>query len=108
LGYAFLESLLCRDGHFAGEYGGPMFLMPGLIIACHMTGVDLGMACRVEMIRYLRNQQRADGGWGLHVEGESTVLGTATNYVSIRLLGVAEEDRACVEAREFLHRHGQV
>ena len=26
------------DGHFPGDYGGPMFLMPGMVIACYVTG----------------------------------------------------------------------
>jgi len=42
-----------------------MFLMPGLIITCFITNTDLGAPRRAEMIRYLRNQQREDGGWGL-------------------------------------------
>lgn len=31
--------LQCEDGHWAGDYGGPMFLMPGLIFACYITKV---------------------------------------------------------------------
>ncbi len=32
----------CDDGHFAGDYGGPMFLLPGLVIAAYVTGAPLG------------------------------------------------------------------
>lgn len=42
---------------------------------------------RYQMLRYLRNQQNTDGGWGLHVEGSSTMFGSALNYVTARLLG---------------------
>ena len=31
--------------------------------------------------------QNTDGGWGLHIEGHSTMFCTALNYVSLRLLG---------------------
>ena len=37
----------------------------GLVITCHITGAPLGDAQKLEMIRYLRNVQREDGGWGL-------------------------------------------
>lgn len=29
----FYSMLLTEDGHWAGDYGGPHFLMPGVIIA---------------------------------------------------------------------------
>ena len=37
----------------------------GLVITCHVTGTSLIEAQKLEMIRYLRNVQREDGGWGL-------------------------------------------
>lgn len=30
---SFYSTLQAHDGHWAGDYGGPMFLMPGLVIA---------------------------------------------------------------------------
>jgi cycloartenol synthase len=30
-----------------------------------------------EMVRYLHNHQNSDGGFGLHIEGGSTMFGTA-------------------------------
>jgi len=32
---------------------------------------------KLEAIRYLRNHQNVDGGYGLHIEGTSTMFGTA-------------------------------
>jgi len=69
-----------EDGHFPGDYGGPMFLLPGLVIACHVTGTldsVLSKRHQAEMVRYLRNHQNRDGGFGLHIEGHSTMFGTA-------------------------------
>jgi hypothetical protein len=37
----YYVSLQCLDGHWAGDYGGPMFLIPGLMIALHTTGRSL-------------------------------------------------------------------
>ena len=61
----FYERLQCEDGHWANDYGGPMFLMPGLVFTCYITGFELEAEQKLEMIRYLQNQQRKDGGWGL-------------------------------------------
>ena len=57
-----------------------MFLMPGLVIALYTVGAMdqvLPAPWRREMVRYLRNHQNADGGFGLHIEGHSTMFGTA-------------------------------
>jgi hypothetical protein len=39
----------------------------GLLIACHVTGVELPRPVQIEMVRYLTNRQNSDGGWGLYV-----------------------------------------
>lgn len=58
------------------------------------------------MIRYLRNHQNADGGWGLHIEGDSTMFGTSLSYVTLRLLGVGPDDPAIEAARAWVSRWG--
>lgn len=76
---SFYECLQQDDGHWPGDYGGPMFLMPGLIIALYTTGDlnrVLGPEAQGEIVRYLRNHQNEDGGFGLHIEGHSTMFGT--------------------------------
>mmetsp|Transcript_2478 Transcript_2478/g.5975 ORF Transcript_2478/g.5975 Transcript_2478/m.5975 type:complete len:892 (-) Transcript_2478:224-2899(-) len=104
-GIEFYQQLLCDDGHFAGDYGGPMFLMPGLIFVCYITGFDLGPR-KEAMITYLRNHQQYDGGWGTHIEAASTMFGTVLSYVSLRLLGVPCNDVQAMHAREFIKGHG--
>lgn len=94
------------DGHWRGDYGGPLFLMPGLIIAHAVIGAPFTEHQRTRMVTYLENVQRKDGGFGLHVEDRSTVFGTALNYVSLRLLGVASDAPSASRAREWLHAHG--
>lgn len=79
-GISFYAKLQQEDGHWPGDYGGPMFLMPGLVITCYVTGcLDTVLTAphKAEMLRYLRNHQNADGGYGLHIEGLSTMFGTA-------------------------------
>jgi cycloartenol synthase len=108
-GLSFFETLQADDGHWPGDYGGPMFLMPGMVIACYTTGVletALPAPHRAEMVRYLRNHQNGDGGYGLHIEGGSTMFGTALSYVTLRLLGVGPDDPGAAAARAWIHARG--
>ncbi|DBA76502.1 hypothetical protein WJX79_001746 [Trebouxia sp. C0005] len=105
----FYESLQQDDGHWPGDYGGPMFLMPGLIITLYVTGcldTVLSIHHKHEMTRYLHNHQNKDGGFGLHIEGPSTMFGTVLSYVSLRLLGSGPEDAAVEHARAWIHKGG--
>lgn len=89
-----------------------MFLLPGLIIALYVTDQKLSRPEETEVIRYIFSMQNignkngGDGGWGLHVEGDSTVFGTAMNYTTLRLLGVEAEDPRMRKARQCLHDLG--
>ncbi|KAM4611175.1 lanosterol synthase-like, partial [Discoglossus pictus] len=105
-GMSFYTALQAEDGHWAGDYGGPLFLLPGLIIACHVTRTPLPEATRKEIVRYLLSVQLPDGGWGLHIEDKSTVFGTALSYTSLRLLGVSQDDPNLTRARNNLHSKG--
>ncbi|XP_054834517.1 lanosterol synthase [Eublepharis macularius] len=105
-GMKFYSCLQAEDGHWAGDYGGPLFLLPGLLIACHVAKIPLPEESRKEMVRYLRSVQLPDGGWGLHIEDTSKVFCTALNYVAMRLLGVSPDDPDAVRARNNLHSKG--
>ncbi|KAI6044261.1 terpenoid cyclases/protein prenyltransferase alpha-alpha toroid [Pisolithus marmoratus] len=106
-GYTFYKHLQSHDGHWAGEYGGPMFLLPGLVIGSYVTGMAFTLEERLEMIRYLMNRAHPeDGGWGIHIEGHSTVFGTALNYVAIRILGMHADHPVAIKARQCLHKLG--
>ncbi|XP_051937890.1 lanosterol synthase isoform X2 [Hippocampus zosterae] len=105
-GMNFYSHLQAEDGHWAGDYGGPLFLLPGLLITCHIAKIHLEQAWKKEMVRYLRSVQLPDGGWGLHVEDKSTVFGTALSYTSLRILGVDPDDPDMVRARNNLHGKG--
>uniref|UniRef100_A0A7N9ALV6 Terpene cyclase/mutase family member n=1 Tax=Mastacembelus armatus TaxID=205130 RepID=A0A7N9ALV6_9TELE len=102
----FYGHLQAEDGHWAGDYGGPLFLLPGLLITCHVAKIPLAEAWKKEMVRYLRSVQLPDGGWGLHIEDKSTVFGTALSYTSLRILGVEPDDPDMVRARNNLYSKG--
>ncbi|KAF5011198.1 hypothetical protein FDECE_2684 [Fusarium decemcellulare] len=106
-GLEFFEKLQLPSGHWGCEYGGPMFLLPGFVITWYVTKTPIPDAYATEMRNYLAARAHPeDGGWGLHIEGESTVFGTALNYTALRLLGVDAEDPMMVKARATLHKLG--
>lgn len=102
----FYQMLQCEDGHWAGDYGGPMFLMPGLVCSIYITKAPFPAYKKQGMITYLRNHQQVDGGWGTHIECASTMFGTVLSYVALRLLGAAPHEDYMVSARRFIHDHG--
>lgn len=102
----FYSRLQLPAGHWACEYGGPHFLIPGLVFAWYATKTPISEPYRIEMKNYVFATQRRDGGWGLHVEGASSVFGTGMYYVVLRILGASEEDPRMIKARGLLHSMG--
>ncbi|KAF3333061.1 cycloartenol synthase-like protein [Carex littledalei] len=105
------STLQTHDGHWAGDYGGPLFLLPGLIITLYVTGAlnaVLSSEHQKEMRRYVYNHQNEDGGWGLHIEGHSTMFGSVMSYITLRLLGEGTNggDGAIEKARDWIVSHG--
>jgi hypothetical protein len=105
-GIAFFQMLQTQDGHWAGDYGGPLFLLPGLVCALYLTKTPYPPGRREGMIVYLKNHQQTDGGWGTHIENASTMFGTVLCYVALRLLGEPADAPYLKEARDFMHAHG--
>jgi hypothetical protein len=62
-GIRHLSRLQNKDGHWPGDYGGPLFLLPALIFASHITSVSFPEEKKTLMLRYMLNHQNADGGW---------------------------------------------
>lgn len=84
-----------------------MFLLPGLAVAWYVTKTPIPDEYRIEIRNYLfARANPEDGGWGLHIEGESTVFGTALNYVVLRIMGVEADHPVMVKARKTLHKLG--
>ncbi|MES2621047.1 MAG: terpene cyclase/mutase family protein [Bacteroidota bacterium] len=105
-GTSYYTSLQSESGHWPGDYGGPHFLAPGLIIASYVTESPLPAAHQVLIKQYFLNHQNEDGGWGLHIEDKSTMFGTVLQYVALRLLGLTANEPAILKARNWIHKHG--
>ena len=105
-GFSFYETLQEPDGNWAGDYGGPLFLIPGLVIASYITDSPFDQPMQVLLKRNLWNHQNEDGGWGLHIEGHSTMFGTVMQYVTLRILGEDLSNPDLKRAQEWILKHG--
>ncbi|KAI8273247.1 Lanosterol synthase [Colletotrichum sp. SAR 10_98] len=101
-GFNFFARLQLFEGHWACNYGGPSFLLPGLVFAMYITRSEFPKEWKVEMVRYLRHHANEDEGWGLHLEGKSTVFATGLYYVMLQLLGMDRHDPLTSKARQCL------
>lgn len=105
-GFQFYEQLQKPEGNWPSDYGGPMFLLPGLIIVSYVTEMLLPVVQQRLIARYMLNHQNPDGGWGLHIEGHSTMFGTVLQYVSLRILGEDSVSEPLQKALKWIHANG--
>lgn len=104
---SYISQLQLPSGSWGSESAGPLMLLPCAVLGLYVTGSPIPPAFAVEIKRYAFSRQRAqDGGWGWHVEGESSAIGTVLNYTMLRLLGASADDPRLVKARALLHSYG--
>ncbi|KAJ6702297.1 TERPENE CYCLASE/MUTASE FAMILY MEMBER [Salix koriyanagi] len=105
-------ALQASDGHWCAENSGPMFYFPPLVFSLYITGhlnAIFSAEHKKEILRYVYCHQNEDGGWGLHIEGHSTMFCTVLNYICMRMLGEGRDggkDKACERARKWILDHG--
>lgn len=105
-GWNFFSNLQLEDGNWGGDYGGPHFLLPGLIITSYVTNTPFSSEEKEMMSYYMLNQQNEDGGWGLHIEDKSTMFGTVLQYVALRLLGEDKNKEKLLLAKRWILENG--
>ncbi|XP_022999284.1 beta-Amyrin Synthase 2-like isoform X1 [Cucurbita maxima] len=105
----FFAALQSHHGHWPAENSGPMFYFPPLVFSLYITGhlgVIFSQHHRNEILRYSYCHQNGDGGWGLHIQGQSCMLCTVFNYLQLRLLGEQPDKDECFRARKWILDHG--
>ena len=101
-----LEATQTEDGSWRGDYGGPVFLLPALVIATHIMEEPFDEETTQGFISYFRYYQNADGGWPLYTGGPSYVYTTTACYVALRLLGLSAQDPDVERGRAWLMAQG--
>ncbi|KAJ4306619.1 Lanosterol synthase (Oxidosqualene--lanosterol cyclase) [Collariella sp. IMI 366227] len=106
-GLSFFEKLQLPSGHWGCEYGGPMFLLPCVVFSWYATKTPIPWYYATEIKNYLfARAHPEDGGWGLHIEGETSAFGIVLNYTVLRIVGVDADHPVMVKARATLHKLG--
>jgi len=108
-GVAFYSLLQSTDGHWARDYGGPHFLLPGLVVSWYVMGcpsVMISPPQQALMLHYFKVHQQADGGWGTHIESPSTMFGAVICYLAARLLGAHKDEDWIKSGRDFIQKEG--
>ena len=68
----------------------------------YISNTPIPQEWKIEMVRYLSHHVNEDGGWGLHLGGDTTVFSTTLYYVVLRILGVEPLHPLAVRARDRL------
>nr|QEV81984.1 oxidosqualene cyclase [Prunella vulgaris] len=105
----FFSTIQAHDGHWPAESAGPLFFLPPLVLALYVTGAInaiLSPEHQKEIKRYIYNHQNEDGGWGIHIEGHSSVFGSVLSYVALRLLGEDADYAPVALGRKWILDHG--
>ena len=64
-GMHYFSQLQSEEGHWPGDYGGPLFLLPGLLIATYISDTPFPKPHQEMMRVYLFNHQHTDEPWGI-------------------------------------------
>ena len=73
----------------------------------YITGYEIPSEWKIEMTRYIANHVNEDGGWGLHLEDNTTVFGTSLCYIALRILGMEAAHPIAMRARTRLLEDGE-
>jgi squalene/oxidosqualene cyclase-like protein len=105
-GLAHLVARQQPDGAWRGDYGGPLFLLPMYVAACHIAGHDIPPDRRTGMVHHFESVQAPDGSLGLHPEAPGAMFTTALGYVALRLLGADPGAPLLERMRHWIRANG--
>jgi len=103
----YLLSIQESDGHWCAELESNVTITAEVVLLHKIWGTDTERPLdKIEA--YLRSQQREHGGWELYYGDGGELSTTVEAYMALRLLGVAPEDPALLEAQKFILQHGGI
>src|SRR5436305_14931328 len=83
-GVTFLCSLQRADGCIAGEVVWSPVITAQYVLVAAMISQPIEPQRQTRLLRYFRQTQTADGGWGLHRDGHVYDFVTALIHIALR------------------------
>ncbi|HUG37736.1 MAG TPA: squalene--hopene cyclase, partial [Candidatus Limnocylindrales bacterium] len=93
------------DGHWVGEAEANTTITSEYLLFSHLVE-RVDRERERKMARYLRDQQLADGGWGLYEKGPANLSATIKAYFAMKVAGVPVDDPAMAAARGLIRARG--
>jgi squalene-hopene/tetraprenyl-beta-curcumene cyclase len=87
-----------REGYWVGELEGDTILESEYVLLMAYLGLLDDPSC-VKACRYIRQQQRPDGGWAIYPGGPGEVSASVKAYFALKLMGASPDDPALRRAR---------
>lgn len=105
-----LTGLQREDGHFCGELEGDSILQSEYILMKFILGQENqpmadgagGWETLTWIARYLRRQQREDGGWGQYPGSGIDISATVKGYFALKLMGDSPDAAHMRKARQVI------
>ena len=103
----YLFSLQKDDGHWCAYLESNVTITAEAVLLYKIWDIDHHKPLH-KIESYLRSQQRNHGGWELYYDDGGDLSTSVEAYMALRLLGVAADDEALVEARRFILSRGGI
>jgi squalene-hopene/tetraprenyl-beta-curcumene cyclase len=101
----FLLRLQAPDGHWVGELEADCTITAEYLLFCHLID-RVDRERERKMVRYLRERQLPDGGFGLYEGGPANLSATIKAYFAMKMAGEPADSPALVRARALVRRMG--
>ncbi|KAI6090664.1 terpenoid cyclases/protein prenyltransferase alpha-alpha toroid [Hypoxylon rubiginosum] len=95
------------DGHWVAEVSADVTFTSEYVMFKYAVGLDL-KSDGDALCRWLLQDQKEDGSWGLAPELEGNVSTTTEAYLALKILGVSSTHKAMIRAKDFMVRNGGV
>ena len=102
-----LRSLQNTDGHWCAELQGDTILESEYALLRHFMG-NLDDTRLQKLARYVRSQQREEGGWSLYPGGPSDVSQSVKAYLVLKMAGLKPDHPEMAKARQAILADGGV
>lgn len=102
---AFLREAQAPEGYWEGSFETDTSFTADYILLMHYVD-RVNEVRQAKAVRYILDQQNADGGWSAYPGGPSVDYVSVLDYLALKLAGMPADDPALTAARAFILANG--